>query len=113
MKKNEIPLPPRGKLSKEARGLWRQILEEWDLDQTGQLILCAALEAHDRMREAQAELKKNGSLILPDRFGQEKSHPAVAIERDSRAAMLQGLKALGVDLEPLNDTPGRPPQKGK
>ncbi len=68
----------------------------------------AALESFDRMRESQRLLAAEG-LVVRDRWGQAKPHPAAAIERDSRAAWLRGLAALGLDLEPLRDGPGRPP----
>jgi hypothetical protein len=60
------------------------------------------------MRESQRLLAAEG-LVVRDRWGQAKPHPAAAIERDSRAAWLRGLAALGLDLEPLRDGPGRPP----
>lgn len=100
--------PPQ--LSDAAADLWGKIIAEWELDGAGRLILASGLEAYDRMRAAQKLIEEHG-LVAPDRFGQLKANPAVLIERDSRAAMLQALKALHLDLEPLNDGPGRPPAK--
>lgn len=65
------------------------------------------MEAFDRMRGCQKIIEKDGAKLV-DRFDQVKSHPLLAIERDSRAAMLAALKALNLDLEPLRDKPGRP-----
>ena len=76
-------------------------------DPAGELLLTTALEAWDRMKEAQAELKADG-LTVKDRFGQEKSHPATVVERDARSAMVQCLRQLHLDIEPLRDAPGRP-----
>ncbi|HVW69190.1 MAG TPA: P27 family phage terminase small subunit [Steroidobacteraceae bacterium] len=84
------------------------IREEYDIkDPGGLLILASAVEAFDRMRQAQRRLKREG-LTVKDRFGQAKAHPAAVIERDSRAAMLAALKQLNLDLEPLEGRPGRP-----
>lgn len=95
-------------LSPEARGLWESIRSEYDVrDPGGLLILGSACEAFDRMRQAQRKLKREG-LTTRDRFGQAKAHPATTIERDSRAAMLSALKQLNLDLEPLEQRPGRP-----
>lgn len=95
-------------LSKEAKAWWDSIVNEYDIqDQAGRLILQTGLEAFDRMRLAQGLLKKEGMTTV-DRFGQPKAHPATTVERDSRAAMLGALKQLNLDLEPLNDRPGRP-----
>ena len=46
--------------------------------------------------------------MLLDRFGFRKPHGLFAVERDSRAALLQGLRALNLDVEPLKTGPGRP-----
>jgi hypothetical protein len=94
-------------LSKEARGLWRSINTEWELDQPAQLILHGVLQAFDRWREATAILNAQG-LVVHER-GQTKTHPAHAVERDSRQAVARGLKMLNIDIEPLNAAPGRPP----
>jgi len=99
--------PPKG-LSAEARKWWESIRQEYDVeDAGGLLILQSAVEAFDRMRQAQRRLKKEG-LTATDRFGQRKAHPATVIERDSRGAMLSALKQLNLDLEPIEPRAGRP-----
>jgi P27 family predicted phage terminase small subunit len=106
--KNSRPKPPRG-LSAEARTWWSRIRREYGVgDAGGLLILASACEAFDRMRQAQRRLRREG-LTARDRFGQRKANPATLIERDSRSAMLAALKQLNLDIEPLNDRPGRPP----
>ncbi len=95
-------------LSKEAKSLWSRLQKEYDIDdEAGFLILQTAMEAFDRMRESQIIIKIEG-MQVQDRFGQYKAHPLTVTERDSRAAMMAALKALNLDLEPLNDKPGRP-----
>jgi P27 family predicted phage terminase small subunit len=95
-------------LSKEAKHLWDRLLSEYDIvDEAGVLILQTAMEAFDRMREAQSIIKAEG-MQVEDRFHQKKAHPLTTVERDSRSAMMAALKALNLDLEPLNDKPGRP-----
>lgn len=98
-------------LSKEARRIWKEILEEYDIaDAAGLHILRVALEAYDRAQAAREAIDQDG-MTLKDKFGQTKPHPLLPIERDSRAAFLAGLKALNLDLEPLRDRPGRPAGK--
>ena len=105
--KNSAPRPPKG-LSAAAKRVWREIRDEFDMeDSAGLLTLAAACEAFDRMRQAQTIIATDG-LTTKDRFGQEKAHPAVVIERDSRAQMLAAIKQLNLDLEPLHERPGRP-----
>jgi phage terminase small subunit len=61
------------------------------------------------MKEAQQLVAKEG-MTTTDRFGQSKVHPAVLVERDSRAAMLSALKQLGLEDEPASTKqPGRQP----
>ena len=101
------PPPPKG-LSAEAARWWKKILTDYPIDdQAGLLILQTALEAFDRMRGAQAQIERDG-LTHRDRFGQVKSHPLLAAERDARAAVRAGLKDLNLDIEPPHEKPGRP-----
>ncbi len=76
-------------------------------DDAGLLLLQTALEAFDRMKSAQAAIKKDGASVR-DRWNQVKAHPLLPVERDSRAGMLAALRALNLDVEPLRDGPGRP-----
>lgn len=97
------------KLSADAQTWWDKIKLEYGIrDQAGLLLLQCALEAFDRMRQAQATIEEHGICIV-DRYNQLKSNPACAVERDSRSQMMQALKLLNLDLEPLRDGQGRPP----
>ncbi|MFC1680358.1 P27 family phage terminase small subunit [Pseudomonadota bacterium] len=100
--------PPPVTLAHEAGEWWTRILKEYEIeDNAGLLLLQTALDAFDRMRQAQGLLAKDG-LTVTDRYGQHKQHPAAAIERDNRSQMLMALKQLNLDLEPLRPGPGRP-----
>lgn len=102
-------MPAPEHLSESARQWWDSLTDEYGIDdQAGLLLLQTALESFDRMRDAQSAIARDGS-ILPDRFGQLKAHPALTVERDARGQMMAALKQLNLDIEPLKDTPGRPP----
>ena len=68
--------------------------------------MTTAMEAFCRMKDAQAQIATEGQTVQ-DRFGQMKAHPLCTVERDSRAAMLNALKALNLDFEPIKKI-GRP-----
>jgi len=96
------------RLSAEARKFKKGILEEYTIDDAAGLrILETACEAFDRMRSAQKTIQKDG-MTVTDRWGQIKAHPLCSVERDSRAQFLAALKQLNLDLEPLQNAPGRP-----
>ncbi len=102
-----IPKPPQH-LSSEAKGWWTKFQDEYSVDdEAGLLLMQTALEAFDRMKDAQQIVAKDG-LMVKDRFDQLKAHPLLTTERDSRAQMMAALKSLNFDLEPLRDAPGRP-----
>lgn len=57
----------------------------------------------------QKRIKKDGQVVK-DRFDQDKPHPLLATERDSRAQMMQALKQLNLDIEVASHPgAGRPP----
>lgn len=98
---------PKG-LTPESRRLWSGLQAEYQItDEGGLAILTTAIEAHQRMRAAQAQVEKDG-LATTDRFGQTRAHPLLAVERDCRTQFYAGLRALNLDVEPLRDRPGRP-----
>jgi P27 family predicted phage terminase small subunit len=101
MKKPAKALPqPPDSLSGESQALWLAVVSGWALDRPGELVLLSACEALDRMRQCQATLKAEG-LTTEDRFGQTRAHPLLAVERDSRNAVLKSLKQLGLKVEDL------------
>lgn len=96
------------RLSSEATTFRRCVLRDFALDESGQLLLRQACEALDRVREAQRLLSRDG-VVVYDRWKQAKPHPAVQVEATARFQLLRCLKQLGIDLEPLEPGPGRPP----
>ena len=88
-------------LSTEAGRLYRKIRRQWAIrDEPGLTILLTAVQALDRLRTAQRTLAVEG-IIKPDRFGQDKPHPAVEVEQKARSGLLLALKSLNLDLESL------------
>lgn len=86
--------------------------EDYGLCQTTQQFFCDACEfyelqpdekrtlllaciAYDRAEAARQVLAEKG-MTYEDRFGQPRSRPEVAIERDSRLAYLRCIRALGL-----------------
>ncbi len=99
---------PPHHLSHEARRVWREIVAEYAIGDSGGLrILRVALEFFDRAQACRRAIEKDGMTVV-DKFGQMKPHPLLPIERDSRAGFLNALKMLNLDLEPVRDRPGRP-----
>lgn len=97
--------PP--KLSREARRLWEHITSEYDIgDTVGRLLLQTALESFDRVRQAQKILARDG-LVVKDRFGQPRQHPASLAERDAKLQMLRALHALNLEILPQLNGKGR------
>ena len=84
-------------LSAESKRLWRETTRVYQLEPRHEAILLCALEAFDRMRQAQAAVTRDGPYT-EGRFGM-KAHPALAVERDSRLAFLRSQRELGLDLE--------------
>lgn len=94
-------------LRTDGRALYRRIAGEYAItDAGGVAVLIQACEALDRLRDAQQIIKRDGPEVR-DRFGQQRPHPMLAVEKDCRAAYMAALKQLNLDLEPLRDI-GRP-----
>jgi P27 family predicted phage terminase small subunit len=85
-------------LSPAAKKVWRSVVEDYDLaaEPHALLVLTAGLEAFDRKEQARKELALDG-LSIPTESGSLKSHPAIAVERDSRLAMVRCFRELSLD----------------
>lgn len=96
-------------LSAESKGIYRQIVREYNInDPAGLSILKVAFEAFDRAEAARKAIEDEG-MQVKDRFDVMKPHALMQTERDARGQFLTAIKAMNLDLEPLNDKPGRPP----
>ena len=106
----KAPNPPKN-LSRSAKSIWKDIVSEYELeDAAAQLLLGVALEARDRLVQAQDIIARDG-LIVQTPNG-PRNNPALTAEKDARNGMLASLKALNLDLEPLRDRLGRPGGEG-
>lgn len=98
---------PPSNLSPEARIWFKKLTAEFPIDDAaGVMLLTQACEALDRLREAQGILHREG-VVIADRFGQPRQHPATLVERDARNALTKCIRMLDLDIE----VPG--PRKGK
>ena len=96
-------------LSADAKSWWRKIQRDFSIDDPGGLLLLTtALEAFDRMKQAQAAIERDGPTVRGS-TKQLVAHPLISVERDARGQMLAAIRQLNLDLEPLRDHPGRPP----
>lgn len=95
--------PPKT-LSTEAKRIWRQICDTWDLQASPDalLILKTGLEAYDRLQQARVILDADGPVIKTSTAtGSVKmlKHPALESEKTARAGLLQAFRMLGLDLD--------------
>jgi len=100
-------------LSKPQKQLFRQIVDDFGLegDSAALTTLRLACEALDRCEEARLLLAKEGLTVETD-LGGTKTHPAVAIERDSRLAAVRCLRELSLDGGAGGYESARPPRIG-
>jgi hypothetical protein len=104
--KSKPPVPP-AHLGVDGLELWTSIREEYGITDPGGLaLLRTAAEAADRIASCRRQLDEQGEVLTIR--GVPRAHPAAAIERDSRAALVRAIRYLNLDVEPLRDRPGRP-----
>ena len=90
-------------VSKDAKKLFIQIVSTFAMEPQDEAVLAKGLEAWDRAEQAREIIQKSGILIT-SRLGEVKPNPAIAIERDSRAAFLSAIRQLNLDYEPVTAT---------
>lgn len=90
-------------LSNEALAVQARLHAEYELNDAGAVeVLTAGLHAFDTMRSAEALIRSQGVVVL-DRYGTPKAHPAVDIARTARSQWLQALRMLGLHAEDAGD----------
>jgi len=93
-------------LSAPGKQMFQAIAGEYSIDDSvGLKLLQSACEAYCLIQDCQRQLNVDGLMVGSD--DKRKPHPLLSTIRDARSAMLQNLKALNCDLEPLKDI-GRP-----
>jgi phage terminase small subunit len=80
-------------LSEAATAWLAEIESGWTFEPYERAVLLLAAQAWDRLREARAQIDREG-ITVNDRFGKPRAHPLLAVERDSRLALLRSLRAL-------------------
>jgi phage terminase small subunit len=89
------PKPP-SHLSKTSAAFFKKFVSEYECEDLHVEVLTRVCESMDRASQAALGLKNHGSLVTLDRFGIEKAHPLVQVERQASRAVIDGLKSLGV-----------------
>jgi hypothetical protein len=96
-------MPCPSHLQEPEKSLFRQIMSEFQIDDSGSVqLLIVACEAHARARACREQIDAAG-LVIRDRFGISQPHPLLKTEVSARGQYLAALKAL--NLEPPK--PGR------
>lgn len=93
-----------GHLSEAAAAWWRSVVDTYALEDHHLRLLTLACQAWDRGEQARAILATDGITFRDDREN-IRAHPAVAIEKDARAAFARLLAALDLDTEMPGDRP--------
>jgi hypothetical protein len=99
--------PPR-KLAADGLALWKRVLADYNVDDTGaRELLCLACESLDRACSLRAAIDKEGEFIQT-RTGGLREHPGLKLELAARSFCAKMLCRLGLHVEPLRSTSGRP-----
>jgi phage terminase small subunit len=100
------PKPP-ATLTPAAAVLWRTLQHDYGIDDAAGLsLLDEALQAWDLAHAAAEAVRRDGPIVVER--GIPKRHPGVGVELDARSQFVRIVKELGLSLEPLNPSPGRP-----
>ena len=93
--------PPKN-VSPEGKKLFKAILEEAEMDGPGLILVNLLVESFDRYQQARTFIAKHG-IAYAERNGsgetKVKINPALAIERDAKAAIMRAWALLGFDQE--------------
>lgn len=103
-----LPEPPEH-LGDEAAALWRAVVEQYELDASGLVLLETLCDAWERYAEARETLAREGTYVS-GRWG-TRAHPAASIEKDTRIAIARLVREMDLEGVPLPE-PKRPARRG-
>jgi hypothetical protein len=105
------PLAPPPNLGSTGASFWQSIMAEYDVgDAGGKALLEQAAFAYERAERLRAEIEADGEIIVT-RNG-KREHPGLRGELAARAFVVRTLQRLGINLEAVRLTSGRPPGPG-
>lgn len=107
--KPKTTAPPEH-LSKDAATWWSAVVAAYVLEDHHLRLLTEAAVSWDRAQEARRIIERDGIVVI-DRFGQPREHPAVKVETASRTLYARLMRELDLDGEPLPDP--RLPRRGR
>lgn len=90
--------PPKH-LSREARKIWKEVCENWQMDARTLALLQVALESWDLMAECQKKIKEGG-IIIKSPTGQYRKNPACEVLKSAKDGFLRAWQALNLDVPP-------------
>jgi hypothetical protein len=96
-------------LGSEGALFWREMIGDHDITTTGRMaVLTRAAECVDRLAAAQADIAKNGLIVIT--AAGPRANPATKLEREARDGFLRAMHALqiGADERSAQRGPGRP-----
>jgi phage terminase small subunit len=91
------PRPPVH-LAPPTRAWWSLVAHDYTLEAHHYRLLTLAGESWDRCVQAREAIAAEGIVFRDDR-GNPRTHPAVAIEKDSRIAFARIVRELDLDVE--------------
>ena len=92
----------------DAKALWASTLADYVLEPHHIELLRAACQQLTRAAMARKAIDADG-IVIPDRFGIDKEHPAISIERQAHLAYLRLVREMGLDIDlPESRAPRRP-----
>ena len=83
------------------------MVSTWELGPHHYPLLAAACRELDRAEEARLLIRKDGGVLVKDRFKQPREHPARKVEREARITFARLVRELGLDV--AESTAPRPP----
>ncbi len=102
------PRPPRG-TGKAGAGLWRAVLDEYELEEHELLLLREAVRTADVLDELAARVAQDGAIVGSSQG--DRAHPALVEARQQRIALARILAALRLPAGDENEEGERRPQR--